>query len=75
MDGTRDSHTRRERQIPYDITYVWNLKFGANEPIYKKEKTHGHGGQTCGCRGGERGRGMDWEFGVSRCKQFGVDKQ
>ena len=30
MDGTRDSHTEwskseRERQIPYDITYIWNL--------------------------------------------------
>ena len=42
MDGTRDSHTERskserERQIPYDITYMWNLKCGANEPIYKTE--------------------------------------
>ena len=30
MDGTRDSDTKlnkseRERQIPYDITYIWNL--------------------------------------------------
>ena len=27
-DGPRDCHTEsvRERQIPYDITYVWNLK-------------------------------------------------
>ena len=42
MDGTRDYHTKwskseRERQIPYDITYVWNLKYGTNEPIYKTE--------------------------------------
>ena len=27
----------RERQIPYDITYMWNLKYGTNEPIYKTE--------------------------------------
>ena len=38
MDGTRDSHTKRskperERQIPYDITYAWNLIHGTNEPI------------------------------------------
>ena len=35
MDGTRDSHTKwskskRERQIPYDITYIWNLKYDRN---------------------------------------------
>ena len=27
----------RERQIPYDITYMWNLKGGTNEPIYRTE--------------------------------------
>ena len=32
MDVTRDSHTKwtkseRERQIPYDVTYMWNLKY------------------------------------------------
>ena len=42
MDATRDYHTKgskseRERQIPYDITYMWNLKYGTNEPIYKTE--------------------------------------
>ena len=31
MDGPRDDHTKwsksdRERQILYDITYMWNLK-------------------------------------------------
>ena len=40
MDGLRDYHTKwskseRERQIPYDITYMWNLKYDTNEPIYK----------------------------------------
>ena len=39
MDGTRDSHTKsgRERQIPYDITYIWNLIYGTNEPFHRKE--------------------------------------
>ena len=27
--------SQKEKEIPYDITYVWNLKYGANEPIYK----------------------------------------
>ena len=36
----------------------------------EKKQTHGRGEQTCGCRGGGGGTGMDWEFGVSRCKLF-----
>ena len=41
--GPRDCHTEwsksdRERQISYDITYMWNLKKkGTNELIYKAE--------------------------------------
>ena len=39
MDGPRDDHTKseRERQIPYDITYMWNLKYDTNELIYEIE--------------------------------------
>ena len=44
MDGPRDYHTKwskseRERQIPYDITYMWNVKYDTNKLIYKTE-TH-----------------------------------
>ena len=31
------SKSERERKIPYDIIYMWNLKYGTNEPIYKTE--------------------------------------
>ena len=31
------SKSERERQIPYDITYMCNLKYGTNEPIYETE--------------------------------------
>ena len=35
----------------------------------KQKQTHRHREQTYGCHGGgEEGRGVDWEFGVSRCK-------
>ena len=35
----------------------------------EQKQTHGPTEQTCGCQGaGVRGRGMDWEFGVNRCK-------
>ena len=42
MDATRDSHTKwskseKERQISYDITFMWNLKYDTNEPINKTE--------------------------------------
>ena len=42
-NGPRDCHTEwsksdRERQISYDIAYMWNLKKnGTNELIYKIE--------------------------------------
>ena len=68
MDGTRDfpikwSKPERERQIPYDITYTWNLIYGTNEPFHRKEM-HRLGEQTCGCQGGRGGSGMDWELGL-----------
>ena len=29
--------SQKEGQTPYDITYVWNLRYDTNEPIYKTE--------------------------------------
>ena len=67
----REVKSKREGQIPYDITYMWNLKYDTNEPFCKTEKqTHRHGEQTCGCQGGGEESGMDGEFGVSRCKLY-----
>ena len=42
IDITRDYHTKwrkseKGRQIPYNITYMWNQKYGTNEPVYKAE--------------------------------------
>ena len=31
------SKSDRERQIPYDTTYMWNLKYDTNGLIYKTE--------------------------------------
>ena len=31
------SKSDRERQIPHDITYMWNLKYDTNEFTYKTE--------------------------------------
>ena len=46
--------SERERQIPYDITYMWNLKQDTNEPIYERETTQRQRNQMCGCQGGGR---------------------
>ena len=39
MDTTRDYHTKRsqKQQNKHDTIYMWNLKYDANEPIYKTE--------------------------------------
>ena len=31
------SKSKRERQIPYNITYMWNLKYDKNEFVYDTE--------------------------------------
>ena len=41
MDGLRLSYnwskSEGETQTQYDITYMWNLKYDKNKPIYKTE--------------------------------------
>ena len=32
--------SERERQIPHDIAYIWNLIYGTNKPFHRKEN-HG----------------------------------
>ena len=80
-DATRDDHTKqskseRQRQIPYDITYVWNLQYDRNKLIYETEMTlsmkqkqsHRHREQTVGCQGGERWGRNGMGYGITRCK-------
>ena len=54
MDGARGYYAKgnksvRERQIPYDFTYMWNLKNIRNEQT-KLKQTHRHREQTDGCQ-------------------------
>ena len=53
----------REQQIPYNITYMWNLKYGTDEPIYKTNNSQTWRTDLWLPRG--RG-GMDFEF--NKCK-------
>ena len=68
MDGTRDSHTKwskpeRKRKIPYDITYLRNVKYGTDDPIYKTEKVHSQGEQICGFQKGGKKERDGYTFG------------
>ena len=53
--------------MPYDTTYMWNLKYETNEPIYEIESETQRTGwwlpKQRGCEGG-----MEWKFGVGRSK-------
>ena len=56
MDGPRDDDTKwskseRERQIPYDISYGWNLKHDTNEHIFEIETDSWSQRTHCGCQG------------------------
>ena len=50
------------------ITYTWNLKYGTNELIYKRETDLDIENRPMVAKGKWEKREMDWEFGVSRCK-------
>ena len=57
MDATRDYHTEwshSERQIPYNITSMWNLKYGTD---YRQKQDSQDGNRLTEnrgvCQGGE----------------------
>ena len=61
MDGPRDYHTKwskSEKEIPYDITDVWNLNITQMNLSMKEKQTHKHREQTCDCQG--EGGGEKW---------------
>ena len=49
---------------------MWNLKYGTDEPIYRTETDSQTWRADLWL---PRGRGMDGEFGVSRCKLLHLD--
>ena len=66
-----------QRQIPYDIIYMWNLKYDTNEHIYKTKTTHRYREQTWDCQEGwgwqrERLGVWDWQM---QTITYRMDKQ
>ena len=41
---------KEKRQIPYHITYMWNLDYDVNENM-KQKQVHKYREQTYGCQG------------------------
>ena len=75
-DATRDYHTKwckpeRKRQIPYDITYVWNLNHDTNELTYETE-TDSQTQRSELWLPRRKSGGMNWEFGISRRKLLNI---
>ena len=69
MDGPRDyptswSKSERERQILYDITYMWNLKNSTSELMYKTETDSDIENKL---PKGDGWGGINWEYGINRC--------
>ena len=47
---------------------MWNLKYDTYEQIYKTNRLTDIENSPVVAKGEEGGGGMDWEFGISRCK-------
>ena len=59
----RRSRQQQIIQMPYGITYMWNLKYDMSELVYKGE-IDSHREQTGGCQGqGRRGKGRAGSWG------------
>ena len=52
--------SQRKSPIPYDIVYMWNLKYGTNELIYRTE-TNSWIWRTDLWLPRGRGRGKEWD--------------
>ena len=69
MDATRDYYTKwnksgRERQIPFDIIYMWNLKYDPNGHPYETNRLTNTENRTVVAKG-EQGWGRDAVYGWS----------
>ena len=69
MDAPRDYHAKwsqKEKDKYHTMSLLWSQKYDTNKLSMKQ--THRPREQTCGCWVGGGTEGMDWEFGISKCK-------
>ena len=60
----------RERQIPYDITYMWNLKYDTNELIYGTERLTDIENRHACQGGGSVGEGWIGSLGLADANYY-----
>ena len=52
------SEVSQKNKIPYDITHMWNLKYGTVNISTKQIQTPSHREEICGCQVGEE---KEWD--------------
>ena len=63
---TRSEVSSKEKEIPYDITYMWNLQYDTDELIYKAEiDSQTQGTDLWLSRGREMGEGWILNLGLA----------
>lgn len=67
------SEVSQRENIPYDITYRRNLKYGANELSVKQKWAHRRKGSRLVSPREGSGGGVGWECGISRCKLLNIE--
>ena len=67
------SEVKSKRQIPYDITSMWNLNYDTNEPTYDIDIDSDITVQTWSCQA--EGNGKEGRIGslISRCKLLHIE--
>ena len=66
--------SQKEKDKYHMKSFIFEIEYMAQTNLSsEKKQTYGHRKQTCGCQGGGRGSGMDWEFGVNGCKSLPLE--
>ena len=64
----KPSKSQKESQIPYEITYTWNLKYNTNKHIYKIEIYSDVENRFVVAKGEQGWEEKDWKFETSKYK-------
>ena len=59
------SQGEKHKQTPYDISYMWNLKYDTNEPIYKTNRLTDIENRLVAAKGGGVGEGRIGRLGLA----------
>ena len=66
------NYVNQKVKYQYDITHIWNLKYGTNEPIHKTDSQTEN--RLVVAKWERERSGMDWELWVSTCKLLHLER-